>query len=308
MKSTKQFNNISDGLKKQIPKLKPNEVVVFQMLNGVPNPEPDDKERNRQGLILYPKTQVMTQFRIYDKDKKSEGSDQEGEYVDIVLADGWIGEIPSKARCFVPGNENGLAGSRFQGKFQCVGGVVKDEELFEVLYLSPQRKGTPCPDPSVEQIFEIVDLKASTKDSLGKFDKLKRVLDIVSKIEEADARSIMRALGQPEYQDKDVLMAKTKELATTKVDDFLITYDNKGRSLKSDITEAILTGVIFHDLSTGDITLGKTKVANIKVSNPDALPEAFMQWIVTSTNGQDVWNNIKAQMKKPTQAETSSNQ
>lgn len=289
MKSTKQFNNISDELKKQIPKLKPNEVVVFQMLNGVPNPEPDEKERAKQGLTLYPKTQVMTQFRIFDTTKD--------EYVDIVLADGWIGEVPSKVRCFVPGNENGLQGSRFQGKFQCVGGVIRDEELFQVLWLSPQRKGTPCPDPSVEQVFEIVDLKASTKESLGKFDKLKKVLDIVATIEEDEARSIMRALGQPEYQDKDVLLAKTKELATTKVDDFLTTYGNKQRELKSHIVEAILSGVITHNLSTGDITLGKTTVANIKVSNPDALPKAFADWIETSTNGKDVWENIKKQMK-----------
>lgn len=290
MKSTKQFNNISDELKKQIPKLKPNEIVVFQMLNGVPNPEPDDKERAKQGEVLYPKVQIMTQFRIFDKFKN--------EYVDIVLADGWIGEVPSRARCFVPGNENGLQGSRFQGKFQVMGGVVRDEELFEVLFLSPQRKGTPCPDPSVEQIFELVDVKAGNTEKVGKFEQLKKVIDITAKMKPVDARRIMRALNQPEYQDDATLLAMVKDFATKNVDTFLKTYDNKDTYTMSELKDAIASKVLEHDFATGNVKLLGTVVTTLKVSSPELFPEAFVRWINTAENGKDVWNNIKNQMAK----------
>jgi hypothetical protein len=290
MKSTKLFNNVSEELKKQIPKLKPKEVVAFQMLNGTPNPEPDDRERRKQGEILYPKVQLMTQFRIFDTHK--------GEYVDIVLADGWTGDTPSRTRCFVPGNENGLGGSRFQGKFQCMGGIVNEEELYEVLYISPQRKGTPCPDPSVEQIFEIIDLKAGNETKITKFDRLTKVIEITKKLTPKEARKIMRSLNQPDYQDDSTLLAMTKDFATRNVDTFLSTYENKDSYLKSDVMEAIAAKVIEHDLPTGDIKLSGTVIANIKVSNPDAFPESFVKWLNTSENGKDVLANIKAHMAK----------
>lgn len=290
MKQTKLFNNISEELRKQIPKLKPNEVVVFQMLNGVPNPEPDEKERKRQGEIIYPKVQVLTNFRIYDEYK--------GEYVDMVLADGWIGDNPAKHRTFVPGNEKGRSASRFQGKFQVTGGVVRDEELYEILWLSPQRKGTPCPDESVEQIFEILDLKAGNQNKLNKFDQLSKVIEITKSLKPAEARRIMRALNQPEYQDDATLLAMVKDFATKNVDVFLQTYENKDTYLKSDIIEAVNSKVIEHDLPTGDVKLSGTVICNIKVSTPDAFADAFVRWVNTSENGKDVLANIKAQMNK----------
>lgn len=300
MKSTKLFNNISDDLKKQIPKLKPNEVVVFQMLNGIPNPEPDEKERSKQGVFLYPKVQIMTQFRVFDK-YKGEG----GEYVDIVLADSWSGENPGRVRCFVPGNENGLQGSRFQGKFQCMGGVVRDEELYEVLYLSPQRKGTPCPDPSVEQIFELVDLKSGNQTKTTKFDQLTKVIEITKNIKASDARKVMKALNLPDYQDETTLMANLKDFATKNVDAFLQTYENKDSYLIADIMDAISAGVISHDLPTGNVSIEGAVITSIKVSSADVFPKAFAEWVNTAKNGKDVLANIKAQMEK-SQTATSS--
>ncbi len=277
--------------------MKPGEVSVFQMLNGVPNPEPDEKERAKQGLVLYPKTQVMTSFRIYDKDKQSEGSDQKGEYVDMVLAEGWMGDNPSRQRCFVPGNENGLSGSRFQGKFQCVGGIVREEELFEMLWLSPQRKGTPCPDSSVEQIFEMVDLKADSKSSTNKFNTLKKVIDILDKITEEDARRVMRALNQPDYQDKEVLIPKVREFGKNNVDLFLQTYESKDSAVKADIRNALDAGVLSHDLATGEVKLGGMKIADFKTQSTATFVDEFTRWIDTATNGKDVHANIKNQLE-----------
>lgn len=293
MKSTKLFNNISDELKKLIPKLKPGETKVFQLTNGVPNPEPDEKERIKQGAILYPKVQLMTQFRIFDKFKGNGG-----EYVDMALADSWAGDNPSKVRCFVPGNENGLQGSRFQGKFQVTGGVVREEELFEIMFLSPQRKDSPCPDPSIEQIFELVDITAGNQAKMTKFEKLERVVEITKSITPADARRVMKSLNQPDYQDDATLLAQTKDYATRNVEAFLNTFDSKESHIKEAVVDAIAAGVLAHDIPTGDISVGGAIVANIKVSTADVFPDAFVKWLESAENGKDVLANIQAQMKK----------
>jgi hypothetical protein len=297
MKKTKSFNNVSDTLLKQIPKLKPEETVVFRMLNGVPNPEPDEKERSKSP-VLYPKVQVITNFRIFDKYQKDDDGNEVGGYVDVVCADGWVGDAPTKVRTFVPGNEKGKSASLFQGKFQLRGGVVKDEELFEILWLSPQRKGTPCPDPSVEQIFEMVDLKADNSNKVNKFEKLSKVIEITKSITPANARMVMRALGQPEYQDDVTLLAMTKDFATKNVDAFLSTHEDKDTSTKADLREAVNTGTISHNFASGDVTLLGTVVANVKISNPDQFIDSFTRWVNTSKNGKDVLNNIKTQMAK----------
>ncbi len=292
MKSTKLFNNISDDLKKMLTanKPKPGQAVVVQMLNGVPNPEPDEKERSKQGAVLYPKVQIMTQFRIYDKSKD--------EHVDMVLADGWIGDVPSRTRCFVPGNENGLNGSFFQGKFQVKGGSVRDEELWEILYLSPQRKGTPCPDPTVEQIFEFVDSNTESKAIVSKYDILKKALDLVKDITSQKAQEIMTSLNQPTYQDEQVLMAKIKEFASNKPSDFIAAYNSKEAPIKLIIKKAYDAGELTYDLPTGEIKMGKVSILTLKAESIDAFVDGFTSWISTAANGQDVLASIKSRIEK----------
>lgn len=295
MKSSKSFNNISDKLKAQIPKLKPGQVVTFQMLNGVPNPEPDPKERQRQGEVLYGKVQLLTNMRIYDRYQKDSEGNEVGGYVDIGCVDQWNGDVPVKFRMFVPGLHGG---SLFQGKFDLVGGKVKDEELYEILWLSPEREGSPCADGSFEVKFKIVDIKADTKSSINKFDNLRKALDIVASMTPADAKRIMASVNQPKYQDEQVLMAKTKEFAMSNVDQFLATYESKDSFIKADIVEAIDAGIIKYELHTGNIKMGDAIVATIKSEHAGGFPDMFTQWINTAENGQDVYNNIKNQMKK----------
>jgi hypothetical protein len=301
MKKTKKYNNISDELMKQVPRLKPNESAVFRMLNGVPNPEPDEKERSKSP-VLYPKVQVLTSFRVFDKFQKNEDGTVGGGYVDVVCADSWFGEEPTKIRTFVPGNEKGRSMSQFQGKFELKGGVVRDEELYQVLWLSPQRKGTPCPDPSVEQIFELVDAASDNTQKLTKFDRLQKVIDITKSMSPADARRVMRALNQPEIQDENTLLITTKDYATRNVEVFIKTYENKDTYLRSELKECIDGGIIDHDLASGDIRLMGATIGNLKVSTPDAFLDAFTQWVNTAENGKDVLTNIRSQMSKKSEA------
>lgn len=290
MKSSKSFNNISPELLAKIPKLKPNEAVTFQMLNGSPNNDPDLAERQKDP-VLYGKVQVLTQFRIYDEAAKG--------YVDIGCVDAWDGDKPVRFRTFVPG-----AGhySRFQGKFELRGGNVRDEELFEILWLSPERQGSPCADSSVEIMFKILDQKAETTASVTKFDRLKKTIEIVDTITPAKAREVFAALNQPSYTDDEVVLAKIKDFAKSNVDTFLNTYESPDTEIKATVKNAFDAGVISHDPATGEVRLGKTVLTNLKVDNLENFTGVFTDWVKTAENGKDVLANLKKQLSKNTEA------
>lgn len=298
MKSSKTFNNISDKLKAKIPKLQPNQSVVFQMLNGVPNPEPDEQERSKDP-VLYPKVQLFTQFRIFDEYQKDDNGNEVGGYVDVGCVDAWAGDNPARFRSFVAGVVQGAqTPSRFQGKFELKGGNVRDEELYEIFYLSPQREGSLCPDSSVEVIFKIVDTKADTKLSLNKYDRLKKSLDLAENITEEKAAQIMAALNQPVYQDKGVLLSKVKDLSRTNPDVFIETYESNETPIRSVIKEALDAGVIAHDFATGEVKIGGVKLIDFKTSSvADFVPE-FAKWISTAENGSEVLKNIQNRITK----------
>lgn len=292
MKSTKTFNNISSKLKAQIPKLKPKEVVTFQMLNGTPNPEPDEKERSKSP-VLYGKIQVQTNFRIYDEHLTDEDGKEVGGYVDVGCVDSWVGDRPDKFRLLVPGMGEY---TQFQGKFSLMGGNIKDEELYEILWLSPERQGSPCQDSSVATLFKMIDLKSESKSTFDKVGRLRKSLEIANNISEADARKVMAALNQPNYQDKEVLMAKIGELARDKYDLFIQTYESPETSLKAEMKEALDAGIISHDLRTGKVSIGDVLLTTLKIDNSTSFVTEFTKWINGAENGKDVLGNIRKQL------------
>lgn len=296
MKSSKVFNNISDKLKASIPKLKHGQSVVFQLTNGVPNPEPDEKEKSKQP-VLYPKVQLITNFRLFDPFKTNSSNEEVGGYVDVGCVDSWKGDEPIAFRCFIPGkNGNGSFMSMFPGKWELKGGNVADEELYEILYLSPQRVGTPCPDSSVEQIFKIVDAMEDAKKVSTKFDRLTKVIDILKDIKPAKAREVLSAVNQPVYQDDSIALANIKDWAKSNVDDFLAAYESPETPIKATIKEAMTAGKLDFNLSSGDVKIGKTVITNMRLSAYDDFIPEFARWINTAENGKQVLQNITSQL------------
>lgn len=294
MKSTKFINNISDKLKAAIPKLKPQQTVTFQMLNGVPNPDPDEKERQKDPM-LYGKVQVRTNFRIYDKHIKDADGKEVGGYVDVGCVDQWNGDTPDKFRFFVPGMGEY---SRFGGKFSLTGGNVRDEELYEVLWLSPEREGSPCKDESVQPLFKILDVKGDSTASINKVDRLRKALKLSETISDKDARRVMAALNQPNYQDKEVLMAKIGELARDNYDLFLQTYDDPNSKVKAAIKTAFDSGLLKHDIASGSVTMGAVKLTDLKIEGTQSLVNEFTNFVNTAANGKDILENIEKQLEK----------
>jgi hypothetical protein len=305
MKSTKTFNNISDTLKAQIPKLKKGEIVVFQMLNGVPNPEPDEKEKSKQGAVLYGKRQLVTYFKIYDEHLKDESGKEIGGFVEVGCVDVWHKDQPERFRTFIPGLGVG-GGSFFQGKFQLEGGKVSDEELFETLWLSPERKGCPCPDSSVEQMFEIVNIKAEGQKTLSKVDTLYEVLGVVKKASEKEMQEYMASVNQPIYTDPEVLKAKVSELAKNDPEAFLKSWNSGDKKQKAIIKQAFDLSVLSYENDKGEIKMGNVTITKLKVEDMADVTDSFNTWVKSARNGKEVIENITNQVaEKEKVAETS---
>lgn len=295
MKSTKTFNNISETLKAQIPKLKKGEIVIFQMLNGVPNPEPDEKEKAKQGAVLYGKRQLVTYFKIYDEHIKDEAGNKVGGFVEVGCVDVWNKDQPERFRTFIPGLGVG-GGSFFQGKFQLEGGKVADEELFETLWLSPERKGCPCPDSNVEQMFEIVNAKAEGQKTLSRVDALYEVLGLVKKASEQEMQEYMASVNQPLYTDPEVLKAKVSELAKNDPDAFLKSWNSGDKKQKATIKQAFDTSILKYDSDKGEVKMGNVTITKLKVEDLADVPDAFNTWAKSARNGKEVIENITNQL------------
>jgi len=270
------------------------------MLNGVPNPEPDEKERSKSP-ILYGKIQLQTNFRIYDPYQKDESGKEVGGFVDVGCVDTWVNGQPDRFKCFVPGSGEY---TQFQGKFELVGGNVKDEELYEILWLSNQREGNPHRDISIEPMFKIVDLKADTKKTTTKLETLRKALDVVKGITEEKAKKIMSALNQPTYQDKDVLMAKLGEFASTNPDLFLKINDDPTVDVKYQIKEAFDKGILTFDYPSGQVKMDNAIITKLILSKEESQIDSFYLFTLNSPNGASVMENIQKRLLESKKPET----
>lgn len=291
MKSSKTFNNISDKLKSEIPVLKPGEVVTFQMLNGIPNPEPDEKERSKDP-ILYGKTQIVTNFRIFDPYQKDEEGKEVGGYVDVGCVDQWIKDEPVRFRLFVPGMGEY---SKFGGKFSLTGGNIRDMELFEVLWLSNEREGNPHRDKSSEPLFKMLDLKADSKASISKVSILRKALEIAEKLktDKNKAIEVLASLNKSHKNDDDVINGMIADLASSTPETLIKIYESKETPVKAVIKKAMDKGVLKHNTVSGKISLNNVEIHTLKVSTADALIEQLSKWLLTSENGEDVLANLR---------------
>lgn len=288
MQVVKQWNSISEKLKSQIPQLQPGQVATFQMLNGRPNQDDDDKKKNP---ILYGKRQLMTQFRVNDKYKLDSANKEVGGYVDIVLAEDWHEDKPTKAKMFVAGYGEGF----FTGKFDLIGGRVEDEELYEVLMLSPEREGSLCPNATVHPLFKLLDFKKEAAAKTKDLTKFKRAVELAIGISGEDAAVVLRSINRT-YTDVDERIAAVGELARSNPDLFLKIYDDPQKETKATLKEAMEAGVIGID-AKGKVSMGTEVLTTITTKDGVELLEQLTSWVNSAQNGKDVFKSIKKQLE-----------
>lgn len=288
MKTVKGFNDISDKLKEQIPVLEPGKVATFQMLNGRPNTDEDDKKKNP---VLYGKKQLQTQFRIFDKYKTNSEGKEVGGYVDIVLAEDWVNDKPTKSKMFVAGFGEGF----FGGKFDLMGDKIEDVELYEVLMLSPEREGSLCPNASVQPLFKLLDHKAETQKKTKDLSTFKRAVDLALNMKPEEAEVVLRSINQT-YPNPDERMSAVGDLARNNPDLFLKIYDDPQKQTKATLKAAIDAGVIGVD-AKGIVAMGTETLTTIKTKDGVEFLDQLTAWVNSANNGKDVLSAIKKQLK-----------
>lgn len=281
----KNLNNISEDLLKQIPPMDSvavNGEVVFEMLNGHKNNDMDSSERERNP-ILYGKTQIDTFMRIRDP--------KLNQTVPIGVPMAVEGDIVTSFRPFLAGQHTDV----FKGKFSLMVGNAIDEELFEIFWLSPQRKGSPCADQRVKPIFRIVNHKEDTKKQLGRIDILREALEILKGMDEAKFRQIAASQNFGET-DFDAIQSRVSNFAKNEADKFIAVFKDKDTETKANIKVAFDKQVLSFDHVTRKVSLGDSELLTVQKDSVNDLLSAVAKWINEAKNGKSVYEGICKQI------------
>lgn len=277
------YNKISKELEEAIPEMA--EVVTFQLLNGVSNPEPDPTERAKLP-VLFGKTQLRTQFRVRDPFSKKN--------IDIVLAEDWTEDNkPTKAVCFVAG-----AGEmHFNGLFSLQSSIASDRDLYEVLWLSPERKGSPCADASVPVKFEIVSKKEKAQTTSDKIEKLRAALEAARDIKEPEGREFAASMGWNQDEEWEVLHPQIKEFARSEPEAFVARVKSDDTKNKAILKKALDAKIIEFDEVSYEVVLGTTLLVTLSKSNNFNLLDSLHAWAASAKNGNKILEGISKQLK-----------
>lgn len=303
MKVIGAFNKISDKLKKEIPKLKEGQLITFQMINGQPNP---DSEERQKTPVLYPKHQLRSKDTIYDPYQKDEEGNEVGGYIEIGVVKSSLrlanGEHDIQTELMIPGmimpGKPAVGNWQFNGKFSFAGGNIKDTEAFEYCWLSNENESNPHRDKSVKALFKQVNLLEDSKQTIKTTNDLREALNIAADLDETTAREIAASLNWANITELPILTAKINDFATKFPTEFLKAYNSPKRKTKSLIRKALDLGIISFDPVTKTVTLGSEVVASLTLRNGDDFLTAFTDWINTAKNGSDVFSNIEGQIEQ----------
>lgn len=294
MKRVKELNNISDKLKETIPSFKSGETKNFRMLNGKVNDEPDLAERSKNP-VFFPRTQIPTKDRIFDP---WGGTDEKGDYVDIIVADGWNGDVPTRPTFFLPGEGD----FRFGGKFALTGGSVRDMELFEFFWICNYRKGNPNRDQSVTPLFEFIDIKSESEEQAAPADLLFEALGIARDLKDdlPKANSIAASLNWNIQTDPEILINSLKVFAQKEPAQFLkiAKSDKSVLNNKSLIKDALDTGILSFETTTGKLSNKNSLLNTFDIKQGFEPLDEITAWLSSAANGAEIIKSVKKQMKK----------
>jgi hypothetical protein len=282
MNKFKNLNNISEELEKQIPKLENGQEVVFQMLNGHINNDMDRDERERNP-ILYGKTQLATKITIKDPYSK--------KIVDVGVPQAVDRDTVVSFKPFLTGMHQGI----FTGKFSLMGGKIQDEEIFEVLWLSPEREGSPCQDSNIQPIFKIVEPRKESQKTLSKVETLRKALNVLNDMSEDQLAEF--AASKNIGGDADFIKMKVGELAKSEPEKFLVANEDPNKEIKANLKKAIDKDVLKIDLVTKKVSTGNSILFTMKQEEGVDELTAIASWINTAANGKKVYEGILKQLK-----------
>lgn len=281
MVSIKNLNNYSDELKKTIQPLDNGQEVVFQMLNGHPNNDPDVESR-RINPMLFGKTQIPTYFQIKDPYSK--------ELVHVGMPQSIKDDQVTSFVPFLAGEFDGI----FSGKFSLFGGNVRDEQLYKVFWLHPQRQDSPCQDKSQPALFKILSAKEENNKTLTKVDTLRKSLEVLKALSQDEINEI--AASQNWAGDNESMKAKVSELAKSDPETFLKVQKDENTKVRANLKKAIDKGFLKVDAVTRKVMVNDSELLTIGKDNMVDQLGAISKWIASARNGKEIYEGILKQL------------
>jgi hypothetical protein len=284
MKVFGDFNKLSPEAKP--PKLKKGQAVIFKLLKS-----PDDPDN--PGKITYPiATRIKTMFRVLDKGTN--------EFVDVGLIKGLDKEknpIPGAANYF---DESGVK--------ILVGGNVAQEELYEIMWLSPENASNPeREDTGIEPKYKMVDTVKDSNARIAKRSVRLEAMTYASGLTEAESRQLAAALGWDETAEPKVIQDMIEDFAEKKPQDFVDFVENKDQVKNRSLAKKAETlGILKYDHATKRMLWGASNqpIATLEVQDGKTYHEAFADWLLTAKDGGKTLENIDSQIAKTIKEKT----
>lgn len=173
---SENFNGVSDELKKELIKpVKQDEILYFQLLNGV-----FDAALGREAFGA--SRSIPLKDRIWDKYAVNDKGEVVGAYVEIGVPDPAYIKDNRVERCkkfWVESIANGVPGN---GQFELMSNNIEHMEIYEFLCISNGNRDNPYRGKSKDPLYYRKDVESERKNQQEKdFKELKAKLKLFTK-------------------------------------------------------------------------------------------------------------------------------
>ena len=288
------INKISEQYQKELDekRLAPGQVVQFKLLDGVLNPDPEERRKEGKAIIWKQGDFIRGKDTIRDP--------YSGKIVDI----GVVKEIDEKGKAlcdewsFSPRDSNGV--------LTIVGGNVELEKWYEYMLICNDNESNPNRDKNRKAKFKIIDEAKESKEKSRQFDVLTEMLVFVRDLSKAEKMEVAGAYGWDRNSGEEIITARLKEIAVKDPEGFKKIVGNKADlSIRSLINEALAEGVITHSPLENKYTFTKTEEVICTLTRSESVEptDQLLEWLKTHNSGKAVLKNIKTQLTKSSATE-----
>lgn len=290
------FNNISAELKASLKQLGPKEYAKFKLLEVCRQQDPDTKEIH----LSYPHRQIWAKDTIWDP----YANDGAGGSVDIgVPAAGGVdlkNGIVSKVEWFEFSEHK-------TGIVILDGSIPMHRDLFEFLQLTNIAGDSILGehrDSSVEVLFNMIDAKKESRKKNELFNKKADAFTFVRNMKAEDVREFAAAKNWDNWQgDLEVLETQIKEYADADPVGFTRFAEDSTLKKKAIVKKAMGISINYDPANHQIKWPNGAVVASLERKEGQNEIDAFVEWLNTVANGDQILAKLRGAKAKPATVE-----
>jgi hypothetical protein len=286
------INKISEKYQAELDKkiLSDGQVVQFKLLDGILNPDPDERRKEGKEIIW----KMVDEIRGHDNIKDP--------YTGKIVEIGVVTEIDEKGKAIcdqwtiMPKNTNGF--------ITIVGGNIEQEKWYEYMLICNENESNPHRDKNKKAKFKLIDAEKESKEKSRQYDLLTEMLVFVRDLSKSEKMEVAGAYGWDRNSSEEIITTRLKELVLKDPAGFKKIVGNKNDlALRSLINEAIADNVITFSPLENKYNFTQTNEVIRSFDRKESVDtiDQLAEWLKTSAQGKVVIKNIKAQLKSSVQ-------